>query len=154
MAKTTKKKILKLRNIKQELFCNLYAGPGETFNNATMSYAVAYDYISKRNNIKEKLKGEINERKRIDLKVELTRIENVCAVQGNRLLRNIKIRSRCDAILDARISHDVVDRETMKVITQDKDLNAKMRAVTEYNKVRNRVKEAPFEGKIIMKWED
>lgn len=126
-------------NPKQELFCQYYAQNQELFGNATLSYAEAYDYkldtLSKDDAKYKTVKGK----KVLIERSTFGKAENVCAVMGARLLRNAKIQSRITALLNELLRDDIVDSQLAKVITQDSDLQSKVRAINEYNKVRGRI---------------
>jgi len=109
-------------NPNQEMFCQFYAsGSSEYFGNAVWSYVLAYkigipiiDYSALNN-------------------VQRREYDTICAASA-RLLRNVKVKSRCNELLDALIKNEVVDRELIKVIMQMNDLGSKVAAIREYNK--------------------
>lgn len=103
--------------IKQEKFCNLFTKNNECFGSGVMSYSEAYGI-----NINEPGKY-------------LTAKSN-----ATRLLTNAYILDRIDSLLTEYISDQAVDVELAKVIFQDYDLNAKISAIREYNRLRNRIK--------------
>ena len=68
-------------------------------------------------------------------------------VQGSKSLRKAKIQERVTALLNELLRDDVVDSQLARVVMQDYKLDAKVAAIKEYNRVRNRVDDAP---KILM----
>ncbi len=123
--RSTKKKLNTKLEPKQELFCQLYARDRECFGNATKSYSVAYALADEQRDSAER--------------------------SGSRLLRNVEVRSRVDALLDEQIDQRVVDRELITIILQNMDLSAKVSAIREFNRVRGRGA-ARLEGEFIFKW--
>lgn len=114
----------------EELFCKLYSGTGDYFNNATRSYAVAY---SKELPTPEKCKSDWNKREANEY--------NKASVDAHNLLRKPNIRARCDEILLEQFDDRFIDTELSWVIKQKKDLSSKVRAISEYNKLKKRVVE-------------
>jgi hypothetical protein len=121
-----------------ELFCQLYVKNAELFGNGTQCYAEAYGY---------KLDSLSDKRPTDDLGKETgepserQRAENVCAVEANRLLRTPKIQDRLTILLNEMLKDTVVDAELAKVILQNENPAAKMTAIREYNKIRQRITE-------------
>ena len=134
-------------NLKEELFCQLYAGGKvpELFGNATQCYMHAYkkhDDIDKIDKQIDKVRsdGKLGYEKEVHrLESKKKSVYNVSRTNAWRLLTNADISSRCDELMDQHINDHVVDRELQYVITQRKDLSSKVRAVDQYNKVRNRL---------------
>jgi len=118
------KNLLKL-NIKQELFCNFYVLDQDCFGNGTKSYSFAYTVAP----------------------------DGVCAANASRLLRNDNIIRRINTLLEENFKPEIVDREHMRLILQNKDLGAKMAAIREYNKVKGRVAEK-VDTEIVVRWEN
>jgi hypothetical protein len=108
----------KLDNPKRELFCQLYATHRSFFGNGVQAYGEAYD---------------------IDL-------SNPRSYAGARtsayeLLTNPDILSRIDELLELGPLNDtVVDRHLAFVIEQHADMKAKNAAISEYNRVKGRIK--------------
>ena len=148
MAKTKDKKLKPA----EQLFCNLYAGSSEYFNNATMSYVVAFKYP-----LPDKPEGK--RPGRWDKKIspawkEYLRREHIAASFASRLLTNDKIRQKCQEVLLAHLDNDHVDAELSYTIKQRKDLNSKMRGVDIYNKLKGRITEkVEHSGGVIMEWQ-
>lgn len=121
MARTTLKKL----KPQQETFCQLYVNDVHCFGNGTRSYIIAY--------------GE-------------TKVKYDSALRSaSRLLTNVDIRRRIDELLDACLENKVVDRELARVILQNEDLPAKVSAIREYNRIRDRSKER-FEADVTYRW--
>jgi hypothetical protein len=119
-------------NLKRELFCQYYAQGTGTFGNATLSYAAAYEI-------------DLGDTTRLDklgyvLVAPSYRAKyQTCSVNGSRLLRDAKVQSRIRVLLNELLKDDIVDAELAKLIMQDGDLQSKVRAINEYNKVRGRI---------------
>ncbi|MDD4110208.1 MAG: hypothetical protein PHS54_01495 [Clostridia bacterium] len=109
----------------EELFCQLYAGSSEYFNNASMSYVVAYD----------KKLDEIEDEK------ERARVLRNCRSMGSNMLTKLYIRERVSEILRENLTNNKIDEEISWVAKQRKDLSSKMRAISEYNKLKGRIEE-------------
>lgn len=102
----------------QELFCQLYISGGEFFGNGVQSYIEAYDVKIKKGTYK------------------------AARVQAHRLLTNDNILKRINELLDDMVlNHQFVDKQLGIVITQNADLSSKMRAISEYNKLKQRILE-------------
>ena len=124
-------------NLKREAFCQYYTKNQEMFGNATLSYAEAYGY--KLDELSRDPEYEGKGKKRKKLPSEYDRACAVCATQGGKLLRNAQIQERITALLNELLRDDIVDSQLAKIITQDADLQSKVRAINEYNKVRGRI---------------
>lgn len=83
----------------------------------------------------------------------IRKVERMCQAEGSFLLSNPMIQERCDYLLDELINNDCVDRELVKVILQNNDLSSKVRAIAEYNKVRDRGGNK-LEGEFTFRWAD
>ncbi len=129
--KRSKKPDLDKLSPQQELFCQLYSRSGECFGNAALSYATAYEH-------------DYGDNKRADPGGKLTEAQKankVCGVRGAQLLAILRIRRRCEEILDAEIGEEVVDKELRRVILQNKEIRTKVAAISEYNKLHGRITE-------------
>jgi hypothetical protein len=105
-------------NPKQLLFCKLYASDIEFFGNGTQSYIHAY---------KPKQVGNW-------YKTVMS-----CA---SALLRNPKVCEEINRLLELDTLNNVsVDKQLAFIITQYSDLQAKMAAIREYNKLKQRIVE-------------
>lgn len=116
-------------NFEQERFCQIYAGGGEFCGNGVWSYIIAYNKdvpLIAHSYLNDAQKKEYNEAK----------------ADASRLITNDNIIKRCNELFDALIKDEIVDRELIRVITQNEELSAKVSAIKEYNAVRKRV-EAP-----------
>lgn len=106
-------------NVRQELFCQLYATRQEFFGNGVESYAEAYDID----------KGNPN-------------WFAVSAASASRLLKNVKIIARIQQIMVETGFNDAhADRELSFLMTQHADLSVKLGAVKEFNKLKNRIED-------------
>jgi hypothetical protein len=133
--KSPTKQRKKLLNPKQELFCQLYVKNAELFGNATWSYAEAYGYkLVELSDERPK-----NEKGEVIGKSERQLAENLCAVEGGKLLRKPHIQDRLTALLNEMLKDEIVDRELAKVILQDDERPSKVAAIREYNKLKQRI---------------
>lgn len=100
-----------------ERFCQFFASDYETFGNATRSYAKAYNIdISSRSKYAS------------------------CRTQGYRLLTNDDILKRINELLAELVMNDTtVDMQLSFLITQMGDYGAKIQAIKEYNKLKQRI---------------
>lgn len=114
-------------NPKQELFCHLFARDGECIGNATKAYVEAYDLTDSHKSWARR-----------------------CA---SRLLTKADIRRRVAELLDECLDARVVDRELVKTLLQNKDLGAKVSAIKEYNRLKDRASDR-LEGEFIFRWVD
>ena len=109
---------------KEELFCRLYGTPGDLFGVGYKCYAQAYgiDLLSGNEKVRKKRNA-------------------VCRNCASVLLTKPNIKAYLNKLLDDLWNEQDVDRETSWTIQQRKDLGAKMRAVSEFNKVKARIVE-------------
>lgn len=103
--------------IQQETFCQNFVLVEEFLGNGTRAYADAYN-IEKEGNWWK-----------------------VCASGASRLLKSTKISTRINEILKLVMNDAIVDNELGYVISQKSDLNSKVAAIREYNKLKKRVSE-------------
>lgn len=114
----SKKVITTGLNPKQELFCQVYCGR-DCFSNGVKAYIEAYG-------INTTKPGAYNSAKE----------------SASALLTNLDILSRIRGILDlSGLNNEFVDRELLFVMTQNADLNAKVQAMKEYNKLNQRIQD-------------
>lgn len=103
----------------QELFCQLYAGEREFFGNGVQSYIEAYNVDQSKPN--------------------WYKTARACASE---LLTKPNILERIDEIFEAHgLNDQFVDKQLEKLIVQDADFSAKMKAIQEYNKLKARITE-------------
>ncbi len=147
--------------LKQEAFCRYYTQNTLLFGNQTLSYAEAYgfdlDNLADDDAIYQFKDGTTigeQELKLLDDKDEKhkmwkEKIEDstydkayqVCATSSSRMLKNAKIDARIIELLGEMMNDKQIDSEIVKVIKQNHDLPAKMRAIAEYNKLKQRIVE-------------
>lgn len=138
-----------LENIKWELFCQLYVGANDKnlFGHGTNCYMHAYGSDEKELELRLKSIGIQKGRERgYSRKIgtiadEIKRIRKVAQVEATRLLSKVVISARIDKLLNSLFSDDFADNEMAYVIGQRFDLNAKVAAYKEYNKLKQRVTE-------------
>lgn len=101
----------------QEMFCQIYAGDREFFGNGVQSYIEAYGI-----NIGEK--GAYN----------------MAKSGASENLTKPYILERINEIFEAHGLNDTfVDKQLEKLIIQDADYSTKMKAIAEYNKLKQRI---------------
>lgn len=150
-----------LKNPKWELFSHLYSGHhnASLFGNGTQCYSIAYGYTDKINanldSIEDlTMKGDAGYTVKVKaLEAANRRMKNLCSVEAARLLVNPRISKRCDWLLNSTISSDFSDQELQYVIAQRNDLNSKVQAIKEHNRVKQRVSDK-IEGELVVRWED
>ena len=99
----------------QEMFCQNFVLKEEFLGNGTRAYADAYGFKQEGNWWK------------------------TCAAGASRMLKSVKISNRINEILKVVMNDAIVDNELGYVISQKSDLNSKVAAIREYNKLKKRV---------------
>lgn len=130
----------------QELFCILYTTNTLPvfWGNGQNSYAFAYGYDKKIDDIKALLNGPAKNRKgksKIFLSDQIQKHHNTCRVSAVRLLTNVNAKRRCGYLLDQLGTNLIVDRELVYVMQQREDLDVKMRAIEHHDKREQRIRE-------------
>ena len=72
---------------------------------------------------------------------------------ASRLLINVDIKRRINELLDESLDSNIVDRELAKTILQNENLHAKIAAIREYNRLKNRAGDR-LEGAFTFSWTD
>lgn len=103
----------------QELFCQLYASDREFFGNGVQSYIEAYGVDTSKPGWYRTAKSGAHEN--LTKPYLLERINEIFEAHG--------------------LNDEFVDKQLEKLIVQDADFNAKMKAIAEYNKLRQRITE-------------
>lgn len=106
-------------NAQQKKFCELFASDREFFGNGTQSYIEAYN-------------------------IDLSKKGAYLSAKANayRLLTKDYILKYIDELFEARGLNDTfVDKQLEKLITQDAEFNVKIKAISEYNKLKGRITE-------------
>lgn len=104
-------------NLNQEAFAQLYASDEEFFANGVQSYIEVYQPDQSRPNW----------------------YKSAC-VSASQLLSNIKVSNRINEILELRgLNDSFVDKQLEFLITQHADFGVKVKAITEYNKLKSRI---------------
>ena len=98
---------------RQELFCHNFAQDKDCFGIGVRAYLKVYP----------------------DCSYDSAR---TCAY---RLLTNVYIMKRIDDLMEVFINDQIVDKELARVISQMGDYSSKVRAISEYNKVKGRIVE-------------
>lgn len=102
---------------RQELFCTLYAAPGEYFGNGTQAYIEAYH-------------------------VDLTKKGAYAAARAGayeNLTKPHILKKIRDLLELGPLNEETVDRELAFVIFQSADIPSKVAAIREYNKLKARI---------------
>lgn len=113
-----------------ELFCQLYTRETAYFGNGTQAYLAAYNLDP--NNQKD---------------------YNNAKVAASKFLTNSNILARVRELLDLHLNDEIIDKELAFVALQQDDLGAKMRAINEYNKLKQRItekKEVKHSGEVTI----
>lgn len=142
-------------NMRQELFCLLYAGTSEYFGNGSQAYMAAYDIRFEPQKELPKIPNEsdeegmamyVEEKERVMKENEAIAIRNEgkrngATVNACRLLMNTNIVKVVNEVRINFMTDEKVDFEMAKVLNQDGDLPSKMRAIEQHNKLRGRIVE-------------
>jgi len=129
----------------QELFCRFYTQNEALFGNATLSYAEAYNFDLDSLSDERPCDGDSDEEGKdhkhtVDCPPsEHTIAYQTCSSNGSRLLRTAKVQARITALLNQMLRDEIVDSQLAKLILQDAKPEAKIAAIREYNKIRNRI---------------
>lgn len=111
---------------KEEEFCRIYASDKEFFGNGHESYMEAFNVTLYKG---KKPKGSGNYMTYESMKLAV-----------HRLLTRDNILKRIDQLFEADgLNDQFVDKQTLKLITQDAEFNVKVKAIAEYNKIKQRI---------------
>lgn len=103
-------------NEKQELFCKMYVSK-DHFGSGVEAYCAAYN---------------------LDMTVQ--KDYNTAKTQASKHLTNPNILLRInDELEEAGLNDNFVDKQLLFAITQNADLSSKVKAIGEYNKLRQRI---------------
>ncbi len=109
----------KLKNLKQEKFCQLYIGKegAEFFGSGVKAYAKAYG-----------------------LKLTGFGVYDTCKVNASKLLTNTNICDRITELIDlAGFNDQNADRHLLFLMSQYDDRRSKLSAIREYNALKQRI---------------
>jgi hypothetical protein len=146
---------------KQELFCVNYSQNKEFFGNGILAYANAYGFdLDEADKLDTKIKfkdGTILTKREIELKaldfIDVEKLHgdsvviekstydkmcNTCAVNASRLLKSAKIQTRCRDLVNELLQDKVIDERLTKIILEGENSDS-IRAIQEYNKLRQRI---------------
>lgn len=125
--KVNRKKGEPLSNLSQELFCQNYALKGEFFGNGTQAYIDAYNIDTNKSGAYQTARA-----------------------QASILLTKTNILERIDEILeDWGFNNQHMDKQLWLAATQNADMGAKVSAITQYNKLKQRISDKlELHGKI------
>jgi len=111
---------------KEEAFCELFASDREFFGNGIQSYIEGFDVT-------------IYKGKKPEGKGNYMTYDSV-KVAAHRLLTNDNILRRIDELFEGRgLNDQFVDKQLEKLITQDAEFTVKVKAISEYNKLKQRI---------------
>lgn len=141
-----------LPNLKQELFCVLYASntTPRFFGNGKNAYAFAYGYQEKMNALEVGMIGADTRtgraaKKKLSILSQaersLKKMEHTCQTAASRLLLDDVVLTRCNYLMDQLASDKIVDRELVFVIQQRYELSSKVQAIVHYDKKKGRLVE-------------
>ncbi len=107
-------------NLKQEAFCQLYVmADKDFFGNGVECYLEVYPIDKSKPNWYK-----------------------IACQSASRLLSNVKVCERINELLESGgLNDQFVDKQLLFLITQHTDFNAKIRALQEYNKLKQRITE-------------
>lgn len=122
--------------LEQELFTRVYTREGETFGNATLSYAEAYNFDLE--NLSDQREKDKNDQD-IQGTSERERAYQYCSMAGSRLMRNDKIKEAIRA-LKVRLFEDdkAIDARVADIIFTGKDTDA-LNAIKHRNDLKQRI---------------
>ncbi len=139
-------------NVSEEMFCQYYVLNQETRNNGFQSYAIAYgregdlEKAPKDDAVYEEIEvnGKMTQGKIIQ-KSSYDRLYATLTAEASKVIRKPYIQRRIYELLNSLLRDDIVDGELAKVMRQDRELPAKMRAIEEFNKLRQRTTKTTVE---------
>lgn len=120
--------------LKQKRFCEIYTSEGDTFGNATLSYALAYgfdlDSLDKTPRINEEGKP----------KQSLYDEEyHKCGVMAHNNLRKEKLREYINALLVSKLNDTTVDAQLTKLLLNSRKDDVKLNSIKVYNDLKQRI---------------
>lgn len=128
--------------VKQEIFCQNYAGMSERsmMANATLSYLNAFGIDTPTTKVRYRATPKSAKHPNgIPSHWDYTSEYKYARVNGSRLVANANIRVRIHQLFKILFSNDIVDNELLKVIMQDMDPKAKVMGIKEFNELRGRI---------------
>ena len=111
-------------NPEQDIFCGVYATPGETFCNGVKSYAVAYGYL-----LPLREDGEVDTKSAEYL---------ACKANGARMMFNNNIRLTIQNKLLEQFNDKTVDARTSQILLSGRDTDS-LTAIKMYNELKQRI---------------
>lgn len=138
--------------MRQEFFTELYTASFTTFyGHGQNSYAFAYGHNKRIEALQiaqigaSTVIGRGRNKKAISdydkTRQQIKRIEATCKSQATNLLTRPYIVARVNYRLDEAAEDKIFDREAMRVVQQMHNLDAKMRAIERFDKIRGRIKD-------------
>lgn len=135
----TRDSVEKKLNLNQDLFCRFYTENFVLRGNATRCYAEAYGYDLDSYSKDDAVYSGKGRNRKVLIESSFTRAEHICAVNGNKLLRNAEIQKRILKLYNDMLKDEVVDGELTRLIMQNDEYSAKASAIREYNKLKGRI---------------
>ncbi len=108
----------------QELFCSFYTKRGDTFSNATLSYARAYGY---------EIPQDANGKNIITSSEYLT-----CSANGSRLLGNDMVADKIQKGMVALLNDESVDSRLSEILYGGQETNS-IQAIKIHNELKQRI---------------
>lgn len=125
-----------LLSLRQEMFCEYMVQIGDTFDNATLSYAEAYNF-----DLASMSRDPVYASDGIT-KLQESEYHNAydyCSRAGWRLRRSEKINNRIRQLLNELKRNEVVDAVLMQIILNGKKDSDRISAAKEYNALEQRI---------------
>lgn len=148
-------------NVEEEIFCQYYVLNAETRRNAFRSYLKATgkeeelekapqdDAIYENDDVMDEegendVKKPLGRGKCIQAST-FDRMNSTLRSEASRFVAKPNIQKRIYELLNSLLKDEIVDAELVKVISQDEELSPKVRAIEEYNKLRQRTTKTTVE---------
>lgn len=125
--------------LKSEIFCQAWV---DCIGNGTQAALAAFDITGKEiidEGPKKGKTGFVTVKSKEEWKEKVRKVQNVAASVAKEYLRKPHILKRIDEIVAERGFNDAfAQREHFKLMAQDKDLSSKMRALSDYYKLKGK----------------
>lgn len=139
-----------LPNVRQELFCKLYASntTPRFFGNGKQCYIFAYGHQERYDKLKAAAIGADTrtgrgQKRHVSAASKISRemesIDGSCRTEAARILTYPDVLARCNFLMDELCADKIVDRELVYVIQQRHELSSKVQAIIHYDKKKGRI---------------
>lgn len=150
-----------LKSPKEELFAWLYAGyhNKDLFGNGTRCYMQAYGFNDEIDKLQEEIDTIMQKKGKgytVQVEIRDRRIRSrsrVATTLAGRLLAKVDIKKRCSFLMSSLFTTEFMDEELTFVAGQRGDLNAKVSAIREHNRLKGRIEEK-IDADITYRWGD